>query len=322
MTHSEQEEIVRRALHAVADVVEPAADGLERIRERLSRPHPLAVAWLMAGWTGLAQPLLLRMEPALAGAAGRLSGRLGEWLQLVIRSLGVALERLRPVRGLLLDAIRMLRPGSGMSRHEKLRSAIAFGAAALIGAAGGFALSAGLPQQMISAASSFISPSTQHHAGGHGHNSGLSNSVQPIAPASNTAPSSTGKATPTPSSTCTPTPTPSVHPTSTPTSSGSTPPNPPSPTPSPTQPTPTQPSPTAPTPTGPTPSQSLSGVGASPAVINAPASADNGAASPALTQHPLRTAAQSLGVDSTGAATTPAPGASAKAPASAGPSSC
>src|SRR5215471_8000418 len=70
MTHAEQEEMLRRALHAVADAIEPAADGLERIRERLSRPRPLAVAWLMAGWTGLAQPVLLRMEPVLAELAG------------------------------------------------------------------------------------------------------------------------------------------------------------------------------------------------------------------------------------------------------------
>jgi hypothetical protein len=131
MTPSEQEEILRRALHAVADAIEPAPDGLERIRERLSRPRPLAVAWLMAGWTGLAQPLLLRIEPVLAGAAGRLSDRLAEWLRIMVRSLGAAaerlrpagvrlhlwVERLRPVGGLLVDAIRMLRPGSGMSRH-------------------------------------------------------------------------------------------------------------------------------------------------------------------------------------------------------------
>src|SRR5579864_4329214 len=110
MTHSEQEEILRRALHAVADTIEPAGDGLERIRERLSRPRPLAVAWLMVGWTVLAQPLLLRMEPAVAGAAGRLRS----WLRLMVGSLGTELERLgpvaehvRPAVERLVDAIRM-----------------------------------------------------------------------------------------------------------------------------------------------------------------------------------------------------------------------
>ena len=139
MTHSEQEEILRRALHAVADTIEPAADGLERIRERLSKPRPL----LMAGWTGLAQPLLLRMEPAPAELAGRLSGRLD--------------TRLRSAIEWLLAATRLLRPRSGMSRHEKLRSALAFAAAALMGTVGGLALSGGLTP-VISAASSFLSP--------------------------------------------------------------------------------------------------------------------------------------------------------------------
>ena len=155
MTHAEQEEMLRRALHAVADAIEPAADGLERIRARLSRPRPLAVAWLMAGWTGLAQPVLLRMEAVPAELTGRMSGRLGTWL--------------RPAIEWLLTAIRLLRPRSGMSPHEKLRSALAFAAAALIGTVGGLALSTGLPEHMIQEASSFFSPSRAPSTPGGGH---------------------------------------------------------------------------------------------------------------------------------------------------------
>jgi hypothetical protein len=163
MTHSEQEEILRRALHAVADTIEPAADGLERIRERLSRPRPLAVAWLMAGWTGLAQPLLLRIEPVLTELAGRMSGRLRTWV--------------RPAVEWLLAAIRLLRPRPGMSRREKLRSALAFAAAAaLIGTVGGLALSAGLPEHLIQEASSIFSPSQAPSR--HGHNLVTSGSGQ------------------------------------------------------------------------------------------------------------------------------------------------
>src|SRR5215472_299753 len=159
MTHSEQEEILRRALHAVADQIEPAADGLERIRERLSKPRPLAVAWLTAGWTGPAQPMLLRMEPVLADATGRLSERLGTWLL--------------PAVEWLLTAIRLLRPRSGMSRHEKLRSALAFAAAALIGTVGGLAISAGLPEHMIQEAGSIFLPSQA--PGTHGGNNLVTN---------------------------------------------------------------------------------------------------------------------------------------------------
>jgi hypothetical protein len=128
MTHSEQEEVLRRALHAVADTIEPAADGLERIRERLSKPRPLAVAWLM-------RPAIGRLRLALEG---------------------------------LLAAIWLLRPRSGMSRHEMLRSALAFTAAALIGTVGGLAISAGLPEHMIQEAGSIFLPSQA--PGTHGGN--------------------------------------------------------------------------------------------------------------------------------------------------------
>src|SRR5260370_8948974 len=79
-----EEETLRRALHAAADRIEPAPDGLERIRARLSKPRPLAVAWLMVCWTGVAQPALLRMEPAVAS----LFERLGAWLRLRLNALG------------------------------------------------------------------------------------------------------------------------------------------------------------------------------------------------------------------------------------------
>jgi hypothetical protein len=263
MTHPEQEEILRRALHAVADAIEPAADGLERIRERLSKPRPLAVAWLMAGWSGVAQPALLRMEPVVAEVAGRLWERLGTWLPLVIRSLGTAVARLRPVADSLLAAIRLLRPGPGMSRHEKLRSAIAFGAAAVIGAAGGFALSAGLPQQMISAANSFISPSQSHHTPGGGHNPGVSGGGQPI-PTSGPTPQGKHKPAPTVAPSCTPKAKASPSP-----SSPSPTPSSPSPSATSPSPTPSSPSPSATSPS-PTPSQTLGGLTSSGAANRVP----------------------------------------------------
>src|SRR5215831_12674176 len=42
------EDFLRGALHAAVDSAQPAGDGLERIRARLTTPHPLPVAWLMA----------------------------------------------------------------------------------------------------------------------------------------------------------------------------------------------------------------------------------------------------------------------------------
>ena len=46
--YGDYEDLLRGALHAAADSAEPAGDGLERIRARLTTPHPLPVAWLMA----------------------------------------------------------------------------------------------------------------------------------------------------------------------------------------------------------------------------------------------------------------------------------
>jgi surface antigen len=45
------EDLLRRALHAAADSVEPSDDGLERIRARLRAPHPRPVAWMLAAYS-------------------------------------------------------------------------------------------------------------------------------------------------------------------------------------------------------------------------------------------------------------------------------
>ena len=63
MTHPtlDHEERLRSALRAAADSVEPAADGLERIRARLTPPRPLIAAWMVA-W---AEPVTLRLRLAV-----------------------------------------------------------------------------------------------------------------------------------------------------------------------------------------------------------------------------------------------------------------
>jgi len=243
MSHFEpHEEVLRRALHVAVDTIEPAANGLDRIRERLTPPRPLAVAWLVAGWTDMAQPALLRVEPALAGLAGRVR----TWLGLMLRPLGPASDRMWPAIRRLLATLGLVRPGAGMSRHEKLRSAMAFAAAAVIGAAGGFALSAGLPQQMISAASSFMSPSQPHHHSGGGSNQRVAGNGQHYGTAPGGGPHGKHTAAPSPSPACSrkagpgasPSPSPSTSP-----SPGSSPSPSTSPSPSPSPSTSVSPSP-------------------------------------------------------------------------------
>ncbi len=72
------EEFLRRALHAAADPVEPSGDGLEQIRARLTAPHPLPVAWLLAACSGVSRRAvggLDYLSARLRGVGGASGGR-------------------------------------------------------------------------------------------------------------------------------------------------------------------------------------------------------------------------------------------------------
>ena len=78
MTHPtlDHEERLRSALRAAADSIEPAADGLGRIRARLTPPRPVIAAW-MVSWT---EPVMLRLRlavPWLRLRLGLAHGRIG-----------------------------------------------------------------------------------------------------------------------------------------------------------------------------------------------------------------------------------------------------
>jgi hypothetical protein len=55
--NGDYEEALRRALHAAADSIEPSADGLQRIRERLNRPM-LSFESASAWWRRWTEPLV------------------------------------------------------------------------------------------------------------------------------------------------------------------------------------------------------------------------------------------------------------------------
>src|SRR5262245_45000441 len=74
--HGDYEDFLRGALHAAVDSVEPAGDGLERIRGRLAPPQPLLVAWLAAACSWVARR-----------ARGSLDS-VSAWLETVQRALG------------------------------------------------------------------------------------------------------------------------------------------------------------------------------------------------------------------------------------------
>src|SRR6204780_2697237 len=137
---------LRTEFHPAAESFEPAADGLNRIRGRLSPPRPLAVAWLMVGWTSVGQPALLRIDELLVA--------FGEWLRATLRPVSDLLhpvaQRLRPVLQPAWNKARALftprtESGGRPSRYAWLRPALAMAAVVAVAGAGGFAPS-GLPR--------------------------------------------------------------------------------------------------------------------------------------------------------------------------------
>jgi hypothetical protein len=145
----EHEEILRRALRSAADRVEPSADGLERIRARITAPRPAFLAWLIVGYAEVVKPLFGYLEPCM------------EWLhattELLRAALGPVIERFKPARP---DAAHPHR------RYAWLRPAAAMTTAVFVVAMGAFALTA-LPQ-VISQSGAFILPIIHDGSGGHG----------------------------------------------------------------------------------------------------------------------------------------------------------
>jgi hypothetical protein len=244
MTRLDLEEILRRELHAAAESIEPALDGLTHIRARMSTPRPLAIAWLMVGWTSVGQPVLLRLDEVLVA--------FGDWLRAaarpVIEPLQPVADRLRPAIQPALSKMGALfaprTESSGRpSRYAWLRPVVVMAAVVAVAVAGGFALS-GLPRQIQQAAQSMLS--NPSHTAKNGQGSGLTGNGKPIPPPGVVSP------TPKPSASCSPSPKHKATPSPSTT---------PSPTPSPT-PTPTvgsSPSPSPPVSPSPTPSDSASG---------------------------------------------------------------
>ena len=97
------DEILRRALHASADSVEPAEDGLERIRARLTRPYPVPVAWMMAGYSEAARRALGGLQSVLTWLS-TVPGAVRERFRAARRGPphGRRLARLRPAAGLAI----------------------------------------------------------------------------------------------------------------------------------------------------------------------------------------------------------------------------
>jgi hypothetical protein len=229
MTYLEPEDILRRVLHAAAESVQPAPDGLAKIHARLSAPRPLMVARLIAGWQTLSGFVLLRLEPMMFRLEP-VRAALVSWLDTALptadRQLRLATERLRPMLDRSIAAVawlgRLVQPRTGpegrRSRYALVRSVAAMAAVVLVAVASGVALSV-LPHQIVQEAQSVFS--TQPNGSGGGtHPTGVNGNGTHYQPTS--GPSGRNGAAPTPSRSCQPTSKPKSHPTSTSTPSTET----------------------------------------------------------------------------------------------------
>ena len=148
----DHEEILRRVLKAAADSVEPAEDGLERIRGRLTTPHPRPAAWTAAGFGEVVSRALGRLQFARA------------WLHA---ELGAASQRLRMMRP---DGPRRLaaRRGAAYRPDARLHPLTALTIAVFVVAATVLTFTP-LPREAISQTAALIrSLDGDGHAGGTG----------------------------------------------------------------------------------------------------------------------------------------------------------
>lgn len=147
------DDILRRALHAAAESVEPSADGLERIRERLGYP-PLLSFSSLAGWYSV--------------AAARFTG----W---AVPALGTACE----IFWALIDRFRPLDspPGHAKPGLRWLRPLTATGLAIFVVAAGAFAAMA-IPRISASPTSDAGRTTQQGGSGGGPGGGAVHNSSQ------------------------------------------------------------------------------------------------------------------------------------------------
>lgn len=208
-TH-DMEDVLRRALRTAADSVEPAADGLERIRARISDRRQAPASWALADSSGPAGFLLRGLRPI--GTSLQAAGR------LVVRRFGP-----NP---------------NGAGRYGWLRPAAAMATGLFVVLAGSWAITA-LPQVIAPANNS------TGFGGGGGKAPVPTSSSSPQIQGSGVPVGTSGQPRPSSTPSCTPgtsgSPSPSVSPSTTPSPTSSASPSPttsatgsPSPTTSPT----------------------------------------------------------------------------------------
>ena len=103
------DEKLRRALHAEADLIEPASGGLDRIRQRTHAPWLVRQASLMlTECVDLVWLIVIRLEPHFTRARAAIADRGGAWQAFV----GVLSSMVSTLAGLVMPSRR------GHSAHQ------------------------------------------------------------------------------------------------------------------------------------------------------------------------------------------------------------
>jgi hypothetical protein len=152
--HYDYEHVLRRALHAAADSVDPSADGLDRIRERIGHPPLLSFA-SVASWYSVAALRLTGWAVPALGSAREI--------------VAAVLDRFKPPEEV---------PGHGRPRFGWLRPAAAAALAIFVVAGGAFAAMA-VPHVMSPAGHGSRVPGQSGSSGGGGGGGAASHGATP-----------------------------------------------------------------------------------------------------------------------------------------------
>ena len=228
------DELLRRALHAEADSIEPAAGGLERIRHRISAPWLVRqMSLMLTDCVDLVRLIGIRLEPGLTSTWGAIAGRAGSWR--------ASCARLCSQVSILARIWALIGPSRHSATHRGspqrgnlawLRPALAVAAAVFIVAVGVYGLGHMKNNLVLDLFSGGTEPANSSSSNpGAGHD-GLTPAGQSASGFVPPASSGTPSASPSPTATCSGspasqvTPTPTASATVTPTGSPSTSPSP------------------------------------------------------------------------------------------------
>jgi hypothetical protein len=127
------DEMLRRALHAEADFLEPAEGGLDRIRQRTHAPWLVRQTSLMlTECADLARLIVIRLEPGFTSARATIAARGGMWaafVALLSSVVSVLADLVSPSRrrGPARQGELSTSSGPGRSSHAKARSSSSLG---------------------------------------------------------------------------------------------------------------------------------------------------------------------------------------------------